>query len=420
MSQLPLVSEPERLQMLGDWNNTQQSYSQDKCIHHLFEQCAQATPDAIAIVGLQRDGLTGELSYQDLNQQANQLAHYLIAQGVKPDTLVGLCVERSTQMVVGLLAILKAGGAYVPLDPAYPQDRLDYMVQDSGIKLLLTQSSVEGCIVGSLKKVLLDALTLSESTANPQIADLNSSHLAYVIYTSGSTGQPKGVMVSHQNIQAYCHGARQSYGISSDDRILQFSSISFDIFVEETFLALSYGATLVLRNEQMMGGGQLFWDTIKAKSVSVISLPTAYWHMLCTDLDAQYVSSMASLRLIILGGEAMSLTQLAQWQAIAGTDIALLNTYGPTESTVIATLFDVADLDPVQGCLPIGKPITNTQCYVLDESLNLCPVGVHGELYIGGENLALGYLNQPKLSQQSFIDNPYYGLGHPSKRLYKT
>ncbi|MCJ8269599.1 MAG: amino acid adenylation domain-containing protein, partial [Psychrosphaera sp.] len=248
---------------------------------------------------------------------------------------------------------------------------------------------------------------------NPQIEGLELNHLAYVIYTSGSTGQPKGVMVTHENLQAYYQGAKTCYAVGSTDRILQFSALSFDIFVEETFLALSSGAALVLRNEQMLAGGHHFWDFLTEHDISVVSLPTAYWHMLCTEQDVNM--SASQLRLVIIGGEAMSLSMFKRWQTLTeGADIRVLNTYGPTEATVIATVFDAGDLKPQHSTVPIGKPVANSQCFVLDENGNVCPIGVHGELHIGGLCLARGYLNQPELTEQKFA--VVEGVG----RLYKT
>ncbi|MCJ8273312.1 MAG: AMP-binding protein, partial [Psychrosphaera sp.] len=358
LAQLNWLSEAEKV----DWIQAPVVINK-RCIHALFEQQVDATPTAIALV----DG-ENQISYQQLNTKANQLAHHLIAQGVKPDSLVGLSVARSANMVVAVMAILKAGGAYLPLDPQYPKSRLQHMTKDSGIEWLLDGTYL--------------AQDFSDyPTDNPYITDLNSSHLAYVIYTSGSTGLPKGVMVTHQNVVSYCNAAQQSYGITPHDNILQFSSMSFDIFVEETFMALSFGASLVLRDEKMLSGGPAFWQFIHDHQITVTSLPSAYWHMLCGQLDV----SMAPVRLLIVGGEAMSLTLLERWQAKVGSDITLLNTYGPTEGTVIATIFDASNLPAGQHCLPIGKAINNSQCWVLDENLNNCPIGVHGELHLGGE-----------------------------------
>ncbi|MCJ8267840.1 MAG: amino acid adenylation domain-containing protein, partial [Psychrosphaera sp.] len=412
LARLPMLSEAEQQAMLAPSQNKPASKGSDEpsCIHQLFEANAHKTPSAVAVVDQDE-----QLTYSTLNKKANQLAHYLIEQGVKPDTLVGLGVARSTDMLVGLLAILKAGGAYVPLDPSYPKSRLDFMIKDSGIKLLLDNAALQRDVSGYSDENPAKTLVDSQITGD---------NLAYVIYTSGSTGQPKGVMVTHNNVLSYCYGARALYGVEATDRILQFSSVSFDIFVEETFLALSFGATLVLRNEAVMSGGSHFWQFMNQHNITVMSLPTAFWHMLCNDLDKAQLSSLSALRLVILGGEAMSLTMLKRWQGKASSDIRLFNTYGPTEGTVIATAFDATDWQ-AQHSLPIGQALSNTHTLVLDENQQLCPKGVHGELHIGGQGLARGYLNQPQMTAERFIQNPFAigggkGADNNDARLYKT
>ncbi|NQZ12732.1 MAG: amino acid adenylation domain-containing protein, partial [Algicola sp.] len=416
---LPLFIQNMFNQNVANQNATM-AHQPHQGIHQLFEQNARLNPHAIALI----DGDLA-LSYQQLNYKANQLAHHLIAQGVTPDSLVGLCVSRSRDMIIGILAILKAGGAYLPLDPKYPQNRLDYMVRDSGINWLLTHTNTAPCVKSqSVQKLLLDSDELAQvlqslPSNDPQLGSLQSAHLAYVIYTSGSTGQPKGVMVNHENVLSYCYAAQQNYAIEPADNMLQFSSVSFDIFVEEAFMALSFGATLVLRDEQMIAGGDDFWQFCRCHQITAMSLPTAYWHMLCEQLNAQ--TDLADLRLLIVGGEAMSLSLLQRWQAEVGKDIQLFNTYGPTEGTVIATAFDVANLSDGHYCLPIGKAVNNSYCLVLDEHLNLCPTGVFGQLHIGGAGLARGYLNQPALTETVFIQNPFsQALGQGQERLYKT
>ncbi|MCJ8273490.1 MAG: amino acid adenylation domain-containing protein, partial [Psychrosphaera sp.] len=395
VNELPLLADEELQYLLHTVNDTKADNPQALLVHQLFERQAQQYPDKTALVA---NDIC--LSYFEVNQQANRLAHYLRAQGVTADSLVGLSVKRSPNMVIAVLAILKAGGAYVPLDPAYPQARLDYMIQDSGITLLLDHDTLEQALSGSNKKYS------SENPQNTAEHQVSGENLAYVIYTSGSTGQPKGVMVTHANVQSYCFAAKELYNIDSEDRVLQFSSISFDIFVEETFATLCFGATLVLRDESVMNGGVHFWQFMKEHQISVMSLPTAFWHMLCSDLDKPLLASLAALRLIVLGGEAMSLTQLKRWQGVAGSSIRLLNTYGPTEGTVIASAFDATDWQS-KHCLPIGKPIQNTQLYVLGPQGQVQPKGVIGELYIGGAGVARGYLNRPELSLECCVPNPF-------------
>ncbi len=425
VSQLPLLTQTQQ-QLLLEWNQTHKDYPDRDCIHKLFAAQVELTPDAIAI---QQAGQ--QLTYRELNDRANQLAHYLQSLGVKPETLVGICVDRSLAMIVGLLGILKAGGAYVPIDPAYPPQRIADILADTGLGILLTPPKFSAQLADDAGKIICldpDSPVIGQySTANP-IGDVQLHHLAYIIYTSGSTGKPKGVTIAHQSLTNFVLTAIHEYGIKSSDRILQFASICFDTSIEEIFPCLCVGATLVLRTEQILHSSDEFWRCCRAWQLTVLDLPTAYWHQLVRDLDPEDARIPASLRIVIIGGEAAQLEQVQRWQTSVAHLPAppqLFNSYGPTETTVIATLhrFDSAATE-----ISIGRPIANTQIYILvggasqheNQYLQPLPIGVPGELYIGGAGLARGYWQRPELTSERFIQSPVAGLPHLSHRLYKT
>ncbi|BAZ09555.1 amino acid adenylation domain-containing protein [Calothrix sp. NIES-4071] len=413
-----LVSEQEQHQLLVEWNHTQADYSQDKSIHELFEAQSLSTPDAVAVVCDNQ-----QLTYQQLNYRANQLAHYLRSLGVGADVLVGLCVERSLDMLVGLLGILKAGGAYLPLDPSYPQDRLSFMVEDAQVPLLITQQHlVERLPEDQRQLVCLDSdwhLISEHSQENP-ITGVQATNLAYVIYTSGSTGRSKGVMIQHGAIANHCCIMQEAFALVPTDRVLQFSSINFDPSLEQIFLPLMVGATLLVRGSDVWTPAELY-KIILDFGLTVVNLPTAYWQQLAQEVKTQVPNENSQLRLVIVGGEVMLPEYVALWQQSPISGVRLLNAYGPTEATITATLFEI----PPQfsentnlKTIPIGGPLINKTAYILDSHLQPVPVGVPGELHIGGACLALGYLNRPELTQEKFIPNPF--SNDPDSRLYKT
>ncbi|WP_373534966.1 amino acid adenylation domain-containing protein [Microcoleus sp.] len=416
ISELPLLTETERQQLLVEWNNTWSEYPQDKCIHQLFEEQVERTPDAVAVVFEEK-----QLTYRELNVKANQLAHYLQSLGLKPEVLVGICVERSLEMVIGLLGILKAGGAYVPLDPAYPKDRLAFMVEDSSVPVLLTQEKLlEKLPQNSACVVCLDSewpKIAVHSKENPSIP-VKPKNLAYVIYTSGSTGKPKGVLIQHESLVNYTTVATAEYRIQKCDRILQFSSISFDVSAEEIYTSLTSGATLVLRTDSMLDSLEGFLQKCKNWEITVMALPTAYWHELTAFLSQKTVALPPSLRLIIIGGEKALVDRLKTWLECVGERVRLVNNYGPTEATVGATIYDLSVADTTLKELPIGRPLGNVQTYILDGNRQPVPIGIPGELHIGGAGLARGYLNRPELTSERFIRNPFSESA--TERLYKT
>jgi amino acid adenylation domain-containing protein len=407
ISELPLLSEAERHQLLIEWNETQVDYPKDKCIHQLFEEQVEKTPDAVALVFEQQ-----QLTYRELNSQANQLAHYLQQLEVKPEVLVGICVERSLEMVIGLLGILKAGGAYVPLDPSYPQERLAYMLKDAQIPVLLTQQPLLNQLPEHQAQIVCldtDWSLIEPYSPNNLEIEVSSENLAYVIYTSGSTGTPKGVMIQHSSLANYTEAVCLEYKLEPSDRILQFASISFDAAAEEIFPCLVKGATLVLRTEEMLSSIANFWQISGNLGLTVLDLPTAFWHQLTTELSANLPLPEA-VRLVIIGGEKASPEHLETWQQQVGQRVRLVNSYGPTETTIVATVCDLSGASTVETVgrqLPIGKPLPNIQVYVLDAYLQPVAVGIPGELYIGGAGVARGYLNRPELTAQKFIPNPF-------------
>ncbi len=420
-----LLPKEERHQILWEWNHNQASYTtEDRCIQQLFEKQVERTPDAIAV-----EYQGQQLTYQELNNQANQLASYLVDLGVGSDVLVGFCVERSLQMLVGLIGILKAGGAYVPLDPAYPPDRLAYMMSDANISVLLTQSSLASILPEhQAQLVYLDSdweKIAAHSQKNPIITN-TGENLAYVIYTSGSTGKPKGVMISHHALSRFAQTAQgeSGYGILASDRMLQFASINFDIAVEEIFTSLLAGSTLVLRSNEMLADTKTFFQACQELRLSVLNLPTAYWHSFVGELSSIEAGLPDSIRLVIVGGEKILPEAVKSWQEYVvksgkSDRLQLINSYGPTETTVSATLYRIpANPDSIDGEVPIGRPFNHVQAYILDRYCQPVPIGVPGELHLGGDSLARGYLNRPDLTAEKFIPN--FLSQDPAARLYKT
>jgi amino acid adenylation domain-containing protein len=421
ISELAILTPTERQTLLWDWNHTQVDYPQAACIQQLFEAQVEKTPDAIALIFENQ-----KLTYQELNKRANQLAHKLLHLGVQPDTLVGICLERSLEMIVGILAIIKAGAAYVPLDPAYPSERLVFIFQDAQMSVLVTQEQLAEKLPNHTAKIVyVDANNLQpeveEEDKNP-LSRVSSENLAYVIYTSGSTGKPKGVMIQHKSLVNFTQAAISQYELKASDLILQFASISFDAAIEEIFPCLSIGATLVIRSDQMLGSVPDFVEKCYQQSITVLDLPTAFWHQIISGLSTYHLALPETVRLVIIGGEKATPQQLATWhQNVDSQKVRLINSYGPTETTVVATIYDLATVTSdniAKQQVPIGKAIANYQTYILDRHLQPVPIGVTGELYIGGLGVAKGYWQQPELTKEKFI--PHILSNQPEAKLYKT
>ncbi|HMF90016.1 MAG TPA: amino acid adenylation domain-containing protein [Candidatus Angelobacter sp.] len=402
---LPLLSEEEKSKLLVEWNDTASDFPADACVHHLFEAQVKRTPDAVAVMH-EQDSLT----YRELDCRANQLANYLREAGVGPDVSVGICLERSTQMMVGLLGTLKAGGAYVPLDPEYPKERLVFMMQDSGLRCLITESSLEPRLSDCGRKVVYidrDWTRISRGSRQAPSSSVSSEDLAYVIYTSGSTGKPKGVQICHRALVNLLTSMQAKPGLTQKDWLLAVTTISFDIAALELYLPLTVGACCVLASRESCKDGRQLWKMLDDHDITVMQATPSGWKLL---VDAAWPGK-PNLK-ILCGGEAMPRDLAHELIARASS---VWNMYGPTETTVWSAVHLVTAAD---SAIPIGRPIANTTMYVLDRHLQPVPVGVTGDLYIGGEGLARGYLNRPELNAEKFIPGRFRNA--LAAWLYKT
>ena len=407
ISQLNLLTGAEERQLLVDWNRTSTAYPAKQTISQLFEQQAREDPDATALIW------RGEkLSYGEVNRRANRLAHYLRRRGVTADTRVGVCLQRSPQMIATIIAILKAGGAYVPLDPDYPQARFEFMLQDAQARLLLTEKSLAPAIFANgaelicVDQIVKELASESETDLEP---NTTSNNLAYVMYTSGSTGQPKGVAVTHRNVvRLVKHTTYASF--SPGEVFLQSSTISFDASTFEIWGSLLNGARLVLLDIGKPSLEELA-EAIKANGVTTLWLTAGLFHLMVDN----HLHDLRGLRQLLAGGDVLSVPHVEKVSREL-PNCRLINGYGPTENTTFTCCYTVGD-SSVNGSVPIGRPISNTFVYVLDRFMNPAPIGVPGELYIGGDGLARGYLNRPDLTAERFVPNPFADDG---TRLYRT
>ncbi|HYO51945.1 non-ribosomal peptide synthetase, partial [Archangium sp.] len=401
LSKLPLLGEQEKRQLLVEWNATE-APGRVACLHELFEEQARRTPDAVAV---SFEGT--QLSYQQLERHANQLAHYLRERGVGPDVVVGLCLDRGVELVIGMLGILKAGGAWLPLDPAQPMERLGYMLSDTGALVLVTQERLayEVPSHGELR-VLLDT-EWEQFTRQPEEAlkaNVGPENLAYVIYTSGSTGKPKGVLIEHRNIFNTLRGSQRECGMEPGQKLMQFASIGFDASVQEMFLPLLNGGTLVFAPPEALLPGPEMARFIKSQGITHLMVATPVLAALPYEEDSP-------LRTVVVGGEACPAELVDRW----APGRRFIQQYGPTEASITAASMRC---EAGKGKPPFGKPYPNTRVYVLDRNLEPVPVGVPGELYIGGAGVGRGYLGRPELTAGSFIPDPFGA--QPGSRLYRT
>jgi amino acid adenylation domain-containing protein len=396
---LNLLSDRECYQLLVEFNNTHAEYP-NQCFHHLFEEQVVRTPDNMAVVcGNQH------LTYAQLNAQANQLAYYLQSIGVMPETLVGICVERSLEMLVGILGILKAGGAYVPLDPAYPQERLAFMLADTQAPVLLTQARLFDILPDSQTQIVCldsDWDTIAQSSTENLPSSLTPDNLAYVIYTSGSTGKPKGTLIPHRGLVNYLYWCTKAYAVDQGEGALVHSSIAFDATITGLFAPLLVGSKVELLPKDL--GIEALAIALQTRSnYSLVKITPAQLELLAQQLSAETASNRTHA--FVIGGENLTAQHIAFWQTSA-PETVLVNEYGPTETVVGCCVYWVPSAQHLIGSVPIGRPITNTQIYLLDRNLQPVPTGIPGEIYIGGAGVARGYLNRPELTAERFIPNP--------------
>ncbi|EMN5286325.1 TPA: non-ribosomal peptide synthase/polyketide synthase [Pseudomonas aeruginosa] len=419
LAEFQLLEAAERRQAIFDWGRNPGRYPDERSVEQLFASRAAMEPERVALLFEER-----QLSYGELNAQANRLAHRLIELGVGPDVLVGIAVERGLEMIVSLLAVLKAGGAYVPLDPEYPQERLGYMIEDSGIALLLSQSHLLQRLpatAGIACLALDQARDWQDRPASDPQLRAHPQNLAYVMFTSGSTGRPKGVGISRESLSRHTHVSLEFFGIGPDDRVLQFSTFNFDGFVEQLYPPLACGASVVLRGTEIWDSETLYREIVERR-ITTVDLTTAYWNMLAKDFANQGVRDYGALRQVHAGGEAMPPESLVAWKAAGLEHVRLLNTYGPTEATVTVTTLDCAPYvdgsKAIPATMPIGKVLPGRAIYLLDDTGQPAPVGAVGELVIGAELLARGYFKRPDLTAARFIPDPFDEQG--GGRLYRT
>jgi amino acid adenylation domain-containing protein len=405
------LSESQRKQVLYLWNDTSADFP-NICAHELFEQQVERDPDAVAVVGGARS-----LTYRELNQRANQVANYLRKRGVGPDVLVGVCLKRSPEMVIALLGVWKSGGAYVPLDASYPADRLAFMVSDSAVRVLITE---EACrqLFNSMdeKTVCLDSdwpVIAAEDNGNFDSGS-KPANLAYVMYTSGSTGKPKGAMILHRGLVNYLWWAIKEYRLQPHGSVPVHSSISFDLTVTSLYPALMSGGQVELLAEDI-GAQNLLAALRRTKDRDLVKITPAHLEALGLQLSTEEVKGMT--RTFVIGGENLLAESLRLWRESA-SDTRLINEYGPTETVVGCCVYEVKAEDPLNGSVPIGRPIANTQLYILDEKLEPVAPGIMGELYIGGAGVARGYLNRPELTRERFLPDSF--SGEKEARMYRT
>jgi amino acid adenylation domain-containing protein/thioester reductase-like protein/non-ribosomal peptide synthase protein (TIGR01720 family) len=414
ISDIEILSEKERRKVLFDFNETKVSYPFDRTIHQLFEAQVEKTPGNIAVVFKDK-----QLKYNELNERANQLAGILRKNGVRPDGLVGIMANRSSEMIVALLAVLKAGGAYVPIDPEYPVDRVEYMINDSDANFLLTQGEVMGKFKDSRFKAqsidILDERLYGDDEGKTNLENKTSPHdLAYAIYTSGSTGKPKGVAIRHRNAVNFFKGMTDRIDFSAGKIILAVTTLCFDIFLLETLLPVTYGLKLVIADEIQQKDPEVLWEVIASNHVNLLQLTPSRLKLLLSHSDISYLEKIED---ILVGGEAFPRNLFEELKEKYNGNI--IDVYGPTETTVWSTIRDLTGQDEIN----IGTPIANTQIYILDKFKRLQPIGVIGELYIGGDGVARGYLNRTELTDERFVDNPYdeeEGLDKSYRKIYNT
>ena len=411
---LPLISQSERQKLLVEWNNTTTEYPKNNCIHQLFEQQVEKTPNAVAVVFKDE-----QLTYEELNARANQLANYLQSVGVVPEVLVGICVERSIEMLVGILGILKAGGAYLPLDPAYPSKRLTDIFNDSQVSVLLTQNKLLESLPKHQAKVICldtDLQTIVTTDKENLVTQLQPKNLAYIVYTSGSTGKPKGVAIEHRNLVNAYFAWEEAYQLGKRVRShLQMASFSFDVFSGDMVRALCSGGKLVICPREWLLQPEQLYQLMIEQEIDCAEFVPAVVNNLMEYLH-ETKKNLNFMRLLVVGSDSWYWEEYKKLQDLCGSHTRLINSYGVTEATIDSCYFENTGLDlPTPKLVPIGRSFNNTQVYILNEYLQPVPIGVPGELHIGGAGIARGYLNLSQLSAQKFITNPFENSSNNSK-----
>jgi fengycin family lipopeptide synthetase D len=402
---ISIIPEEEKQRILYEFNETRSGYAADKTLHELFQEQAERTPDYIALHGCMAACMHGEghITYSELNDKSNQLANLLIEKGVKPDTIAGIMVKRSVEMIIGILGILKAGGAYLPIDPGFPAERIRYMLEDTRAKVLLNAPESQRKAEVEEKFIeIIDISNYSSFTTLTSTCQVSPTNLAYVIYTSGSTGKPKGVMIHHQAVHNFIIGMTQRINFTPGKTILALTTISFDIFVLEALLPLLQGLRIVIADDQQQLGLDLLEELIVKTSVDMLQATPTRMQMFTG--NGSPVSCLENLKEIMVGGEPFPGKLLGDLKQL--TAAVIYNMYGPTETTVWSTMKELTHAQEIT----IGQPIANTQIYILDKNHLLQPIGVIGELYIGGDGLARGYINRPELTSEKFINYKSNGI----------
>ncbi len=415
VADLPLLDDAERHRILVEWNQTQAPIP-DACVHTLIERQAAATPQAVAV----RFG-ANSLTYAELDRRANQLAHALVTRGVRKGDLVALCIARSVDVVVGMLGILKSGAAYVPIDPSYPADRVAAMLSQSAVRVAVTTHNLRSTLLTQVELTVCfdsDVVELSQQATHAPQVDVTPHDLIYVIFTSGSTGAPKGVQIRHRSLVNHSLAIAHNCALTARDRILCSASVSFDVAAEQIYPALFSGAQVVVRPDNLLESFQRFDQFLQDTGITTLILPTAFWHEWVRELAARGLPVAPTLRLCCVGTEKALGEHLVLWQRLSLGRVQFFQGYGPTETTVTCTMYmhDGSAIDPARP-LPIGRPLPNTQIYVLDAQLEPVPVGMHGEIYVGGAGVARGYLGRPDLTAERFIQSPFNSEGG---LLYRT
>lgn len=418
ISRLPVLTEAEQRQMLETWNDVRCPVPTDKCIHQLFEEQVERTPDAVALVSPLEEK---RLTYRELNARANQLAHFLQSLGVGPDVLVGICVERSLDMIVGLMGVLKAGGAYVPMDPNYPTERLGFMIEDAQTPILLTQEKCLAVLPEHNARVICldrDWPTIAPNPATNPVSAVGPQHRVYCIFTSGSTGKPKGAQITHQNFVNNLFAYIEAYQVQDTvTSTLQMASFSFDMFGADLQRTLWHGAKLVICPQEWLLDPERLYGLMRSEAVDFAQFVPAVLRALADYVEKSGLD-LGFLRILNIGGDVWYMHEFERFKRLCSPTARIVNSYGVTECTIDSSYFEHTEAQvALEGIVPIGRPFANTRLYILDQHRQPLPIGVVGDLYIAGANVGLGYLNRPQLNQERFVPDPWSPDG---ATMYKT